>query len=241
MPGAIGRLSPLRDPQSPYGKSCTSNLRNHHQTHHTNETYLPPVTRSFPDGLTVKGYVFYGAFVKAGKVKNPRIRNFVGGLSEIGMKRESEVATLHLEETFGKATTWEELTVADGFMIENAHEGHVFMEIKEGEIDRILVKTKNGFTMTLIGTNLVEAGVYLPRIYRSLVRRLEKGEIPEGIESVEVEIEGAAQEYAIAASPLRLKLRLPNLSNVSPYELDLVVEQALDRILAKKTNLHLVP
>jgi len=241
MPGAIGRLSPLRDPRAPFGTSCASNLRNHHQTHHPHEAYLTPLTRSFPDGLTEKGYAFYGSFVRAGKVKNSRIRDFVGGLSEIGVKRESEVAALALEQTFGKATSWEELTVADGFLAENANEGNIFMEARDGEIDRILVKTKEGFTITLIGTNLVEAGVYLPRIYHSLLRRLENKEIPEGIESVEVEVEGLAEEFAIAASPLRLKLRLPNLSNVSPYELALVVEKALDRVLAKKTNLHLVP
>jgi hypothetical protein len=202
---------------------------------------LPPITRSFPDGLTVKGYDFYGSFVKAGEVRNSRIKEFVGGLSEMGMKRESDVAALALEETFGKATSWEELTVADGFLIENSNEGNIFMEVREGEIDRVLVKTKEGFTIALIGTNIVEAAVYLPRIYRSLLRRLENGEIPEGIESVEVEVEGQAEEFALAASPLRIKLRLPNLHNVSPQDIDLVVEQRLDRVLAKKINLRLVP
>lgn len=231
-----GRLYPLRDPGAPRWKLCAKNLRDHHVSHHPNEEkiLIQPETHPSSSHPFVTGYMFSGKLVGVGRAYDKPV--------DMSPKPISQVALWAMEQPFGAAPTYEQISCMDGFIAEGKENlGKIFWEERDGEIDRILIKTKEGFTLTLIGTNIVEAAIYLPRIYRSLLRRLENGEIPEGIESVEVEVEGHAEEYALAASPLRIKFKLPNPSNVSPYDLDMVVEQKLDRVLAKKTVLHIVP
>jgi hypothetical protein len=114
------------------------------------------------------------------------------------------------------------------------NEGAVFMEKRNGGIDRIRVTTKEGFTLNIIGTNVVEGAVYLIRMYEAILKKLENGEIPEGVESAEIEVEGIQEEYALAASPLHIKCRLPNLANIHESDLDRAVEEALNRALGKK-------
>jgi len=239
MFGKISHLIPLRDPRA-HCEQINDNLADRHKRYHPNEPWLNPVLRSRGKVVEV-GYNFYGRFVVAGRVDNPGKSGFVGNLINLPPMRISDVAVLALEQFFGKAGTAEDVFVMAGGTPENRHPGYVFLEKLPDGRDQIKAWwTRKNFSVAVGGSNVVEAGAYFRLICLSLERRLEAGEIEEGVSSVDVEIEGQQEELALVASPLKIKIRLPNPANVSAHDLDRVVEEALNRALSKKRYLHLV-
>jgi hypothetical protein len=121
----------------------------------------------------------------------------------------AEIAALKLERTFGRGKVrWDK------------------------QNDRIVVETKEGFMLALAGTNIVEAGVYLPRLYKAVLERLPA--IKEGVSLVEVRIEGEQEYWSRAASPLKVKLSLPNLEHVRIDDLNRVVHEAVARAISTR-------
>lgn len=101
--------------------------------------------------------------------------------------------------------------------------------------DCIEVKAREGFSLIFGGTNLVEAAIYLPRVFHSLISRLSLGRIPEGVASVRVQVADEAEEFVRAASPLNISLRLSRPSDVLS-RLDGEVEASLDRVLVNRSR-----
>ena len=197
-------------PQRPSTFDLENLLRNH-QTHHTGEKVYQPI---YHFGLRAEmlSYEFFGKFVPpSSALLVRRDFDYVSGLN----LRESEVGALMLAGTFGAENiSWNK------------------------KDDCIEVKAKEGFSLTLRGTNLVEAAVFLPRIYRSILRRLSLGEIKEGVASVNAQVEGQTEDLALVASPVKISLRLLNPNNVCADDLDRLVEESTDRALANKFYLH---
>ncbi len=207
---AIGHLLPLRSPHRACdGKARAKNLLDHHQFHHPHEEYLPPYAS---DSLR---YKFFGNYVDIGKVADAK------------PMRISEVAAIVLEQTFGKADSLEDVFSVPWGMPENRSSGRVFWDV---ENDRIIAKTKEGFILALEGTNVVEAAVYLPKIYENLKIQSVIAPIPEGIDLVEAKVEGN-EEWSLAASPLHIKCRVPNLKNTDPGHVDNSVKGTLKNAL----------
>jgi hypothetical protein len=227
------RLIPLRDPRAPYGRSLSKTLLTQHQSSHPGEGMVNPAIQHLRPGTIVGGYFFYNRFVETARVENRTMEGHVGQLVNLKPLALSEVAALALEKTFGKAATEEDVFTTDWGSLENRHPGHLFWEEgASGEIDRIVARTREGFTLTMEGTNIVEAAVYLPRMYDHLLSRLP--EIKEGVQQVEVRIEGNREEWSQSNSPLHIKSNLPNLANADHELLNQIVKNALDRALQNR-------
>lgn len=225
---AIGHLLPLRSPiRAPNGEERPKNLLDHHQFHHPHEAYLNPITHERRPNIHIGGYEFYGRFIEAASSKD-----IAGGLLELKPTRISEVAALALEQTFGKSDTLDETFTVPWGMPESRREGRVFWDTSN---DRIIAKTQEGFILALEGTNVVEAAVYLPRIYEELKLRLAQGTPPEGIDIVEIRIEGS-EEWSVAASPLHIKCRAPNLESVDLFTLDRALQNTLQNAIDNRRN-----
>jgi hypothetical protein len=121
-------------------------------------------------------------------------------------------------------------------MQEYLNPGYVFWDVDN---DRIIVKTREGFLLSLDGTNIVEAAIYLPRMYKHILSI--KDTIPEGIQYAGAKVEG--NDYlSAAASPLVIFYGLPNLalesdpSNIhSP--LSKITEEAIDKAIKNRVNI----
>lgn len=172
-------------------------LKNHQSCHNYDPICLAVYSQRFlgerafllSEGWT---YKFFGLAVSpsSAQVDYRKGYNYFNNVMNL---RLSEVAALVLNQEFGAENiSWNQ------------------------QSDRIEVKAREGFILTLRGTNLIEAAAYLPRIYRSITSRLAMREIKEGVESVNVQIEGQAENTALAASPLRMSMRLPNFDNARP-------------------------
>jgi len=218
---AIGHLEPLRNlfrpQQSP---RYVPNLVDHHAFHHAGEGCLQPAYISPRQGLTIGGYEFFGRFVEASRVEADKPA-FLSAMSL------SQVAALALEQTFGAADSYEDIFHSAWAMPESANQGVVFWDSSN---DRIVAITKEGFSLAIEGTNLVEAAVYLPRIYEQ-VKQLQ---IAEGVGFVEARVEGPQEVWSMAASPLQVKFNLPNLAGFDVAGVDGVVEGRIKAALSNR-------
>ena len=222
---AISSYPQSRSLLEPYrGKMRTALLRNlrellkHHQKYH-HKLCLKPIIHEFEPNIFTAGYEFYGRFVKVATSNSRSAKE----LDEVKPMRISEVALLVLEQTFGKADDLNGMFLAATFLApgkagekieKSRRSGRVFWDVTN---DRIIVKTKRGFILALQGTNIVEAAVYLPRIYADIRLRLFQRLIPEGVDTVVVRIE-QGEELSRAASPLEVECRLPNLGGFGPSQ-----------------------
>lgn len=214
-----GHLLPLRSPsRTPSGTNRAKNLLDHHQFHHPNEEYLRPFTLSSFLGTSRTGYDFFGRFVEFGTGLAPYLRI-------------SDVAALALEQTFGKADTLEEIFSVPWAIPDNRSMGSVFWDV---ENDRIIAKTREGFTLALRGTNVVEAAVYLPKIYEEIKLQLLKQEIPEGIDIIEAAVEEPNEAWSVAASPLHIRCTVRNLGNIHPSDVSRAVAEVVEHALANR-------
>ena len=187
------------------------NLLENYQRYHPHESLIAPKFRQYCIGALSAGeglaYEFFGLSVGPSSAQFRRMQRNANCAESL---RLSEVAALALDQEFGAENiAWNR------------------------QADSIEVKIREGFSLSLSGTNLVEAAIYLPRLYRSLLGRISSGLIPEGVASVMVQVEGETQESAIAASPLKIGLRLPNPATVVT-RLNEEVETALDRVLGSR-------
>lgn len=224
---AIGHLIPLRSPaRAGNGTERAKNLLDHHQFHHPQEPYLKPVIRQPLPALSIAGYKFYGKFIETARSTS----GIIGGLGEVRYMRISEVAALVLEQAFGKAATTDEVFIVPWGMPENRSQGRIFWDTTH---DRIIARTKEGYVLAVEGTNLVEAAVYLPRMYEELKLRSVIHPIPEGVDMVEMKIAGQ-EEWSLAASPLHIKCQVPNLTNIAPFHIDLAVRTTLSQAIANR-------
>jgi len=224
---AIGHLIPLRSPaRAGNGTERAKNLLDHHQFHHPHETYLKPVIRQPHPNLSIAGYDLYGKFIETARSTS----GVIGGLGEVKYIRISEVAALALEQAFGKAETTDEVFIVPWGMPENRSQGRIFWDTTH---DRIIAKTREGYVLAVEGTNLVEAAVYLPRIYEELKLRSVVHPIPEGIDMVEMKIAGR-EEWSLAASPLHIKCQAPNLTDIDNFHIDQAVRRSLSRAISNR-------
>jgi hypothetical protein len=176
--------------------------RYHLYNHHAEKLIHPKITLDRAAQTCLFDYELFGY--------TPNImQTFIRELDKKICVPPAEIAALKLERTFGV--------------------GRVRWDKKN---DRIIAETKEGFLLALAGTNLVEAGVYLPRLYKAILERLPA--IKEGVSLVEVRIEGEQEFWSRAASPLKVKLTLPNLEHVTLADLNLVVKQAVDRAVSTR-------
>lgn len=223
------RLVPLRSFRaSQERKLC---LLGHHKANHPNEAFIHPIIRQ-PDQFTsVLGYEFFGQFIEAARVNNTNIKNYIGTLASARPMRISDVAALALEQTFGAAERIEDAFSVEWGMPENRSEGAVFWDV---EADRIIAKTKEGLILSIEGTNIVEAAVYLPRQHQVLKEMIAR--IPEGVQFMETRVEGPREAWSKAASPLQVKFNLPNLSNLDQSQIDRIVRDAFLAAVANRVS-----
>lgn len=208
-------------------------LLKHYQKHHGHEDKLLDVVCR-REGNSFKLFSdFCGHEVVIGKIENPP-QDFIGFyVDEFVCERlkESEVAVRLLQQVFGKE---EEIFVTDWAPLASVLEcrdGFSRIFIWDKEKDCITINTKEGFSLHMKGTNLIEAAAYLPHLYRQTLEKIPH--IPEGVQSVEVEIENG-DEFSMAASPLQIKCRLPNLYNTDHSRLGEIAREALDRALSRR-------
>jgi hypothetical protein len=198
-------------------RGAGNSLLTNHRKYHPNDPLLPPSFYSPSPETVIAGYGFYGHFVACNK-----------GYHAAPLPM-SEVAALLLEQTFGRAERVEEAFTTDWGMAENVRPGKVFWDTTN---DRIIAETREGFTLAICGTNLIEAAVYLPRMYQTVLANREK--ILRGVNIVEIQIEGPSEEWAMAASPLQIKCRVPNLDNAYTYLIDHEVLTTFQRAIANQ-------
>ena len=184
-----------------------------HQQHHSAEPLIACHTRQFHIGKMLVSetltYDFFGRPVSPSSDQFRDMQRFNAFPMPLQL---SETAALMLHQEFGAENiVWNK------------------------QSDCIEVKAPE-FMLTIGGTNLVEAAIYLPRIYHSLLGRLATRQIPEGVSSVRAQVGGEAQEFAQAASPLKISLQLPNPLSISVSQIDVAVEGALARVLAKRSG-----
>jgi hypothetical protein len=229
MPGvrAVNHQLPLRSPQAPYRDSPC--LIANHKTYHPEEARIYSTVKTLENNITIAGYDFFGRFVEVARVHNPRIDGFLGSLYRLKPMTIGEIAGLVLEQTFGRAETEEEVFTTEWGMLENRNPGYVFWDT---ENDRTIVTTKEGLTLSMRGTNLVEAAVYLPRMYEQALKL--RSEVKEGIQRVNLEISGPQAEWSQAASPLVIQCHLPDLSALKVEEIDHRITGTLTRAIANR-------
>lgn len=237
--------TPLR--RSPVGEDRASLLQ-HHVTHHPQEEYLKLAFRDIAPDTLAAGYEFYGRFIEFGRVWKNGNPAFVGNLVNLPSKRLSEVAAKALEIYFGQADKEDHLFAVDWGMAENINRGKVFLDQQKDQI--IAFSERDNITFSLKAqskqhnpqggnSNLVET-VYLIEALEQIRALLQAGKIPMGVENVEITIVDREQlqavDFAVAASPLKIYLSVPNLDNAQAADIRDSVAGALERALANISN-----
>lgn len=223
----LGRLLPLRSPKPLNGGNVAPNLLDHHKANHPDEPWLKPSMYNIGNSL-VAGYDLQSMFVRVALLDSPPTKDYVGNLLEVKYKNIADVAALALEQAFGKAEDENDAFLFDWGMPYNINPGRVFWDVDN---DRIIAKTKEGFVLSLCGSNVVEGGIYLTRMYKHILSIM-KG-IPEGIQFVEAKINDN-EAWSIAASPLIVRLSLPqplrydNLTGITIKSIDNAINNRIN-------------
>lgn len=207
--------------------SNLTKLLNHHQKCH-HENYLRPVYY-IRNGMQVGGYEFFGRFTEFARIPKDNNRNLFLPPAKI-----SEIAAHILQQTFGRKNR------PNPWLNEHVNFGSISLEKRPGQIDCTRIDTKENILMRLIGTDIVEGSVYLTTAYKIILKMLENNEIPEGVASVEIEVEGNAEEYALVASPLEIRFHVPNLKNIHPSEIYPYIKDKITELVRNKSPLSVI-
>ncbi|MDD5383121.1 MAG: hypothetical protein PHH60_05655 [Candidatus Margulisbacteria bacterium] len=242
-PGAISHLRLLpgrieialnRASARPTRFTGLSGLVKLHETHHPNEQKIALIWRETKPGKFEKGGWFYDRWIKFEGLKHPPA-DFIGHLvGTIGFVSQAEAAARFLENYFGKQ---EEVFVTDWAPLASVvtnEDGYARIVSWDKEKDEIVVKTKQNITLTIDGSNLPEAAIWLVRGYEKLLASLPT--IKEGVQSMHIHIE-RGQEYSMAASPLVIECRVSDYRSIDPYHsanFDRIIEESLQRALANR-------
>jgi hypothetical protein len=144
----------------------------------------------------------------------------------------AEVALRHLENTFGRI---EEVFVADWAPLAGAltqKDGYANFVAYDQESDSITAKTAKGLALTIQGSNLVEAAVWLPRFEMQVYRNLPN--IPEGVQSVSIRFKG--DQWCRAASPLEMHTKAKDYRQLDPFVSAVFDQAAADNFLIALSN-----
>lgn len=202
-----------------------TSLLAHHQKHHPIENTLECTWKIIP-GTPLRGpreaqlvTNFYGREVVVRRIKNyvPEFAARCHSFPEV--RKTSEVAQLYLEQVFGTTET-----------THRARSGNLRPAVAWDSINDCIVATsQDGYVVSIEGSNLVEAAVYLPRQLEALKRHRPK----EGIQAVELAVCGS-QSWSRAASPLVIKSNAPNIEGADPATIDSWVNQSVANALANR-------
>lgn len=146
----LGNLRPLRP-----------DLMAHHKIHHKNEPTIKAVIEKVPPDFTAQGYYFYGKFIfdriisQSALPQHFQSDNYIEG-TEIGL---ADMAAIVLERSFGTHNSFDSIW--------SFHQ-NISPVAWDQTNDRIIATTNNGNIFSFIGTNLIEAAVYLTRSHEYL-------------------------------------------------------------------------
>jgi len=146
----------------------------------------------------------------------------------------SVIAARLLENIFGRQ---EDVFVVDSAPLAQVlvnNDGYSRHLAWDPQNDRIIARTKEGITLSINGSNLVEAAIWLPRLYEQMKQKLSR--IPEGVQRIDLNVERGA-EWSKAASPLVMECRVGNFRNLNPFdsaEFDQAAAATFDRAVANR-------
>ena len=181
------------------------NLLEHRQAARPNEPKQSPVFRSYGIFGNAVFYEFYGRQISPSTtLLHRREFDYLHGLDA----PQSEIALAALEQAVGKDVYWDKPN------------------------DRIVAITREGIMLSLRGTNLVEAAVALPLMYDEVLKHSPGAE--KGISIVEAAVVNPREYLSRAASPLQVKLTIPNLNNFDPTLYGEAVKHGFQLALANR-------
>ena len=203
-----------------------------HRKNHPNEPKFAVIWRQL-EGFNSfqKGFHFFGRWIALTEPE-PKVADFIGHkFGAVERLPASEAAAIILEQTFGKQ---EDIFVSDSAprACHTNWDGYARVIAYDPEKDRIIATTEVGITLPIQGSNVVEAAIWLPRQYEQLMKKAAK--IEEGIKSLRTSIDQGT-EYAYAASPLVIHVRVPNFRHLDPHNsavFDQIAEDTINRALA---------
>lgn len=210
---SLSRL-PVRDNRASAALKTLSSLLKHHQASHPCEPLYPLYwTKNGLNGYKLTCQ-FYGQEVVLEKLTRPP-RDFIGHLiGPVREVRESEVALKVLEEEFGGQDETFINEAAPLALHSTCRDGYARPFFWDKESNCVTANLREGFSISLQGSNLVEAAIWLPRFARQIRQNLSN--VKEGVSSVWVSIE-QGEEFSIAASPLHIWCQVPDYRH-APFQ-----------------------
>lgn len=220
-------LVPLRSPRDPDGKDVPSLLQ-HSQDCHPHEARIRPSILDYPAPNRVRlQYAYKGETVRI-TVVVPSIDDEPGILEQQTISA-SAFGALALEQAFGHKPTDEELFTSDsgGFA---GSLGPVYGDI-EGAL--IMAETPGGVLITMQGTYLAEAGIYLTQAWRVIKELMDQ--VQEGIQSIHLCFPAGVCN-AVVASPVKMTIGVHNLDKLGNSSAAEFLTKAFNKALQNKTT-----
>lgn len=206
-------------------------LRALHGKNHPTEPNLALTWRQFDRGLIQKGTYFFDQWVGFSRPRPVPSDVDLVRLGTVDYKPLAAVAAQHLENTFGRI---EEVFVTDWAPLAPAiaqKDGYAHFIAYDPETDCVIAKTTTGLTLSLQGSNLIEAAIWLPRIENQVRQNLPW--IAAGVQSVSVGI-GQGGEWSREASPLKMSVQVDDFRQHNPLqsaEFDRIAAETFQRAL----------
>jgi len=216
-------IKPLRG--SP---GSTSTLFGNHKYYHPHEAMLPIRWKLGKHGAEL-GCDFFGRWVKLQEMENLPLNWDWHQRGTVNYRPETDIAAVVLDRTFGRT---EDIFIMDSAPLAavltnpDGYSRPIYWQVNW---DCITVQTREGFTISMQGTNLVEAAVWLPRVYQYLQKHQATGK--ERIKFVAISL-AQGSELATDKGGLKVKCRLPDYRKIQHHPLlDGIVQQRMEKAL----------
>lgn len=210
----------VRSPQAPHRieyhvpklKGLPELIANFKKNHPECESQqLKTFWRKTEEGAFEFGCYFIGRWVRFKRSQFPPEFNIVSA------KTLLEVAVHVLEQTFGKEKDLlsYEFGPSAIALCREQRDGSMRIIAWDQENDCIVVKTKEGLALSTQGSNLIEAAIWLPRMYEQALKN--KSRAPEGLGAIHIGF-GGMEQLSKAASPVDMDCQAVDYRYLNPHD-----------------------